>query len=167
MLALHEAGRNFPADVSVIGFDDAPESEFFITPLTTVRQDRGDVGQRCVDLLRSRIAGGLKPPPLATRPGTTTPPSFGPLTPVPTGSDTFVRTHDGPDRERTRLVLWRTTARHQDRAKPTTYAGRMTVTAESSSRFVTTKLHRLHYNEAGIGNSERGPVGVPSRTESD
>jgi DNA-binding LacI/PurR family transcriptional regulator len=57
MLALHEAGRHVPGDVSVIGFDDTPESEFFIPPLTTVRQDFGEVGRRSVDLLLSLVAG--------------------------------------------------------------------------------------------------------------
>ena len=37
--ALHEAGRRVPSDVSVVGFDDMPDSGFFLPPLTTVRQD--------------------------------------------------------------------------------------------------------------------------------
>jgi DNA-binding LacI/PurR family transcriptional regulator len=35
--ALAEAGRAVPDDVSVIGFDDVPEAEFLVVPLTTVR----------------------------------------------------------------------------------------------------------------------------------
>lgn len=58
MLALREAGRNVPGDVSVVGFDDTPESEFYAPPLTTVRQDFTELGQRCVDLLLGAIDGG-------------------------------------------------------------------------------------------------------------
>src|ERR1700744_2604437 len=36
---LHDAGRHVPEDVSVVGFDDTPESGYFLPPLTTVRQD--------------------------------------------------------------------------------------------------------------------------------
>ena len=36
---LHDAGRRVPEDVSVVGFDDTPESGYFLPPLTTVRQD--------------------------------------------------------------------------------------------------------------------------------
>lgn len=50
--AFAEAGRQVPADVSVVGFDDIPEAAFMIPPLTTVRQDFGAVGRQSVDLLR-------------------------------------------------------------------------------------------------------------------
>ncbi|WP_223772764.1 LacI family DNA-binding transcriptional regulator [Streptomyces sp. 135] len=46
--ALHERGRKVPDDVSVIGFDDIPESGSFLPPLTTVHQDFAEVGRRCV-----------------------------------------------------------------------------------------------------------------------
>ncbi|MFF1697863.1 LacI family DNA-binding transcriptional regulator [Streptomyces sp. NPDC058257] len=47
--ALHERGRRVPDDVSVIGFDDIPESGSFLPPLTTVHQDFAEVGRRCVE----------------------------------------------------------------------------------------------------------------------
>ncbi|MCU1388920.1 MAG: LacI family transcriptional regulator [Ilumatobacteraceae bacterium] len=56
--ALHEAGRQVPRDLSVVGFDDIPEAAFLIPPLTTVRQDLDDVGRRSVELLLEMIAGG-------------------------------------------------------------------------------------------------------------
>jgi DNA-binding LacI/PurR family transcriptional regulator len=57
LLALREAGRDVPGDVSVVGFDDTPESAFFAPPLTTVRQDFPGLGRRCVDELLARIVG--------------------------------------------------------------------------------------------------------------
>jgi DNA-binding LacI/PurR family transcriptional regulator len=56
--AFAERGRRVPADVSVVGFDDVPEAAFFLPPLTTVRQDFGELGRRAVQLLLERIAGG-------------------------------------------------------------------------------------------------------------
>ena len=57
--ALHDHGRRVPRDVSVVGFDDTPESGYFVPALTTIRQDFGEVGRRCVDLLRSVVDGGV------------------------------------------------------------------------------------------------------------
>ncbi|GLU46338.1 LacI family transcriptional regulator [Nocardiopsis ansamitocini] len=53
--ALAEAGRRVPEDVSVAGFDDIPEAEFFTPPLTTVFQDFAEVGRRSINLLLDRI----------------------------------------------------------------------------------------------------------------
>ena len=57
MLALHEAGLRVPDDISVVGFDDIPESGFFIPPLTTVHQDFTEVGRRSVERLLRLIDG--------------------------------------------------------------------------------------------------------------
>jgi len=57
LLALHDAGRDIPGDVSVVGFDDTNESEFFHPPLTTVRQDLDEVGRASVALLLELIDG--------------------------------------------------------------------------------------------------------------
>ncbi len=54
---LHDAGQRVPEDVSVVGFDDTPESGYFLPPLTTIRQDFGEVGRRCVQLLLSLADG--------------------------------------------------------------------------------------------------------------
>ena len=56
LLALHEAGRRVPADVSVVGFDDQPEAAYLVPPLTTVRQDFEQVGVRAVAAITSAIA---------------------------------------------------------------------------------------------------------------
>ncbi|GAA3042787.1 LacI family DNA-binding transcriptional regulator [Pseudonocardia yunnanensis] len=67
--ALDEVGRRVPDDVSIVGFDDIPEAEFFRPPLTTVRQHFAESGQLAVHLLLGLIrpedaAAGAAPPPL-------------------------------------------------------------------------------------------------------
>jgi DNA-binding LacI/PurR family transcriptional regulator len=54
---LHEAGREVPRDLSVVGFDDIPEAAYFTPPLTTVRQDFSELGRRCLHILLGRIEG--------------------------------------------------------------------------------------------------------------
>jgi DNA-binding LacI/PurR family transcriptional regulator len=49
--AIHDEGLEVPRDVSIVGFDDIPESAHFSPPLTTIRQDFAELGRRCVDLL--------------------------------------------------------------------------------------------------------------------
>ncbi|HEX5493332.1 MAG TPA: LacI family DNA-binding transcriptional regulator [Mycobacteriales bacterium] len=49
--ALHERGVGVPGDVSVVGFDNIPESAFLIPSLTTVHQDFDEVGRRGLRLL--------------------------------------------------------------------------------------------------------------------
>jgi DNA-binding LacI/PurR family transcriptional regulator len=56
--ALQEAGRQVPGDISVVGFDDIPEAEFFGPPLTTVRQDFDEVGRRALRALVEAIDSG-------------------------------------------------------------------------------------------------------------
>jgi DNA-binding LacI/PurR family transcriptional regulator len=60
--ALRESGRRVPEDVSVVGFDDIPEAAYFSPPLTTVRQNFGEVGRHAFALLRDRIAGSERDP---------------------------------------------------------------------------------------------------------
>ena len=61
LLALHEAGRRIPDDVSVVGFDDIPEAAYFHPPLTTVRQDFAELGRRALHRLRSLMGGTASP----------------------------------------------------------------------------------------------------------
>ncbi|GIM99685.1 LacI family transcriptional regulator [Planomonospora venezuelensis] len=56
--AFAEAGVEVPGRVSVVGFDDVPESEFFSPPLTTVRQDFGAVGRNSIGILLRQIEAG-------------------------------------------------------------------------------------------------------------
>ncbi|WP_214109568.1 LacI family DNA-binding transcriptional regulator [Acrocarpospora catenulata] len=53
--AFAEAGVRVPEQVSIVGFDDIPESEYFTPPLTTVRQDFGAVGRHSIEVLLRRI----------------------------------------------------------------------------------------------------------------
>lgn len=56
--ALYEAGRRVPADVSVVGFDDAPHAAHLAPALTTVRQDFHEVGRLCFALLHGLVERG-------------------------------------------------------------------------------------------------------------
>ncbi len=56
--AFQEAGLSVPGHVAVAGFDDIPEAEFFVPPLTTVRQDFTAVGQASIRLLVARLESG-------------------------------------------------------------------------------------------------------------
>lgn len=55
--ALAEAGVRVPEEMSVVGFDDVPESAYYWPPLTTVRQDFGEVGREAFQLLLDRMSG--------------------------------------------------------------------------------------------------------------
>ncbi|MGH8825820.1 MAG: LacI family DNA-binding transcriptional regulator [Jiangellaceae bacterium] len=57
MRAFKEKGRQIPEDVSIVGFDDEPDSEFLMVPLTTVRQDFTAITHRAVTELVHAIAG--------------------------------------------------------------------------------------------------------------
>jgi DNA-binding LacI/PurR family transcriptional regulator len=79
--ALAEHGRGVPSDVSVVGFDDIPEAAFFLPPLTTVRQDFGELGRRALRMLLARISGERHFPPT-----------------LPIAPDLVVRASSGPRR---------------------------------------------------------------------
>ncbi|WP_425861011.1 LacI family DNA-binding transcriptional regulator [Arthrobacter sp. TWP1-1] len=57
MRAFQLAGLNVPEDVSIVGFDDSPESAFLHTPLTTIRQDFDEVTRLAVHRLIRTIEG--------------------------------------------------------------------------------------------------------------
>jgi len=58
--ALHDRGRRVPDEVAVVGFDDTPESAYFIPPLTTIRQDFQRVGGAAVQLLVDQLSTGTR-----------------------------------------------------------------------------------------------------------
>lgn len=55
MEAARKVGRNIPDDLGIVGFDDISESSYFVPPLTTVRQDIGELGRRAVQELNQLI----------------------------------------------------------------------------------------------------------------
>jgi DNA-binding LacI/PurR family transcriptional regulator len=57
--AMLEAGRPVPGSVSVVGFDDIPQAEFFTPALTTVRLDFIDLGRAAFAALQEQT--GLAP----------------------------------------------------------------------------------------------------------
>ncbi|WP_218713142.1 LacI family DNA-binding transcriptional regulator [Arthrobacter sp. BF1] len=57
MRAAYERQLTLPRDLSIVGFDDSPESGFYFPPLTTIRQDFAELGRRCVGMLLDGIAG--------------------------------------------------------------------------------------------------------------
>ena len=57
LLALHEAGIEVPAEVSVVGFDNMPESRFFNPPLTTATSDFDVMARESLDILFAKIQG--------------------------------------------------------------------------------------------------------------
>ncbi len=54
--ALLDCGRSVPEDVSVVGFDDIDGAEYFIPPLTTIRQDVVEGGNVLVEKVVRLIA---------------------------------------------------------------------------------------------------------------
>ncbi|MAM72834.1 MAG: cytochrome-c peroxidase [Tistrella sp.] len=60
--AMRDRGLSIPADLSVIGFDDAPFAGFIDPPLTTIRQPVAEMGRTAVAMLLARIAGDTATP---------------------------------------------------------------------------------------------------------
>lgn len=94
MRAFFEHGRHIPREVSIVGFDDAPDSEYLPVPLTTIRQDFATITGRAVatliNLIERRPASGITvlPVELITRGSSgpaprTTPPGRRSIAPAP------------------------------------------------------------------------------------
>jgi hypothetical protein len=58
--ALTGRGVSVPDDISLVGFDDLPESPYFNPPLTTVRQDFTQLGELAMQLLLSNLSGAKR-----------------------------------------------------------------------------------------------------------
>lgn len=55
--AAREHGLEVGKDIAIIGFDDAPMSQFLFPPLTTVRQPIHEAGRKCVEILVALMKG--------------------------------------------------------------------------------------------------------------
>lgn len=57
MYAVRERGLEVGRDLAIIGFDDAPMTQYLFPPLTTVRQPIREAGRRCVEMLVALMEG--------------------------------------------------------------------------------------------------------------
>jgi LacI family transcriptional regulator len=64
----HSLGLAIPGDLSVIGFDNIPESALIETPLTTIDQSIQEMGRQAVELLIDLIDGNTDRPRQVTLP---------------------------------------------------------------------------------------------------
>lgn len=76
--AFNETGISVPAEISIIGFDDVPDSPFYSPALTTIRQDFETLGPRVITTALSLLRGEetdpeLVPPTISIRESTSTP----------------------------------------------------------------------------------------------
>jgi LacI family transcriptional regulator len=51
MRAIYERGLRIPEDISIVGFDDTPESAYYLPPLTTIKQDYEALGYQSIHYL--------------------------------------------------------------------------------------------------------------------
>ncbi len=58
MHACRDLGVRVPEDLSIVGFDDTPESAHFSPALTTVRQNFVEIGRSAVEVLLDELGGG-------------------------------------------------------------------------------------------------------------
>jgi LacI family transcriptional regulator len=66
-LALFRRGIRVPDDVSLVGFDDQPDSAYMTPPLTTVRQPAEAIGETAAQALLQTLKGEpFQIPQLAT-----------------------------------------------------------------------------------------------------
>ena len=67
LLGLFRKGLSVPGDVSVVGFDDLPSSQYRVPPLTSVRQSIGLLGEQSAQAILQLLAGSRPrpaPPPV-------------------------------------------------------------------------------------------------------
>lgn len=62
LFALNEAGLDVPRDIALAGFDDIPMARFVSPPLTTMRVNIAELGERAARTLIATLAGKQTPP---------------------------------------------------------------------------------------------------------
>ena len=55
MRAIKDRGLRIPEDISVVGYDGIELTEYLVTKLTTIRQNREEIAKRSVDILIDKI----------------------------------------------------------------------------------------------------------------
>lgn len=60
MLACVEQGKMVPEDISIIGFDDCPFSQFSIPPLTTIQQPLMEIGVEAIKMLDLKLKNTIE-----------------------------------------------------------------------------------------------------------
>ena len=55
MRAVRDRGLRIPEDISIVGFDGIELTEYLITRLTTVRQNREEIAKRSIEILMEKI----------------------------------------------------------------------------------------------------------------
>ncbi|THV42825.1 LacI family DNA-binding transcriptional regulator [Glycomyces buryatensis] len=60
--AAHQAGRDVPGDLSIVGFDNAPFTAYTTPAITTVNQDFLGLGRGAFELLRHKLDGSTSRP---------------------------------------------------------------------------------------------------------
>ncbi len=56
LFALNEAGLNVPGDIALAGFDDIPMARFVSPPLTTMRVNIAELGERAARALIEQLS---------------------------------------------------------------------------------------------------------------
>jgi DNA-binding LacI/PurR family transcriptional regulator len=77
--AIRRAGLAVGRDVSVVGFDDIPMTEWLEPPLTTVRQPRRDMGRIAVEVLLAAVRDEAAPALVVVQPSLVVRGSTGPI----------------------------------------------------------------------------------------
>ncbi len=57
MRAIKDRGLKIPDDVSIVGFDGIELTEYLVTKLTTIRQNREQIAKRSIEILLEKIEG--------------------------------------------------------------------------------------------------------------
>jgi LacI family transcriptional regulator len=58
--AIEEIGLKVPDDISVIGIDDISIAKLYNVQLTTVAQDKSEIGKKCAEIIINKITGKSK-----------------------------------------------------------------------------------------------------------
>ena len=82
LAGVRRRGLSVPGDVSLVGYDDDPLTDYLEVPLTAIRMPLWELGARAVDVLIEQLDGGPArdveietPPELVIRASTAEPPA--------------------------------------------------------------------------------------------